>query len=48
MGYSVFPKYVLVFTSVFLNRWAADKFQWVSNQVILLSFTTKLYNFIVI
>jgi len=30
-------------TEVFLNRWAVDNFQWASNLVILLSFTTKLH-----
>ncbi len=30
------------------HRWAVDKFQWASNQVILLSFTTKLHNLMVI
>jgi hypothetical protein len=33
---------------VFLNWWAVDNFQWASNLVILLSFTAKLYNFIII
>jgi integrase len=48
-------KWENIFYRVFLNRrwagarrWAVYNFQWASNLVILLSFTTKLYNFIII
>jgi len=34
--------------AVFLNRWAVENFQWAFNLVILQSFTTKLYKFIII
>ncbi len=33
---------------MYLNQWAVDNFQWASNLIIVLSFTTKLYNFILI
>ncbi len=33
---------------VFLNQWAVDNFQWVTNLVIFLSFSANLYNFIII
>ncbi len=36
-----------LFKPVFLNWWAVDSFIWASNLVILLSFTSKLYNFII-
>jgi len=39
---------LLWYRSVFLNCWAVDNFQRASNLVILLSFATKLYKFIII
>ncbi len=36
----------LYFRAVFLNRWAAENFQWASSQVIVLNLTSKLYNLI--